>query len=53
VRVNHRLLVDQEMIEFIRNENDRSTEHIEPPAWMKGEPPRQLGPDMPLRTTVQ
>ena len=49
VRVNHRLLVDQEMIEFICNENERSTEHIEPPAWKKGEPPRQLGPDMPLR----
>jgi hypothetical protein len=51
VRVNHRLLVDQEMIEFICNENERSTEHIEPPAWRKdGGRPRQLGPDMPLRT---
>jgi hypothetical protein len=28
VRVNHRLLVDSEMIEFICNENERSTEHI-------------------------
>ena len=53
VRVNHRLLVDQEMIEFVCNENERSTNHIEPPAWMKGAPPRQLGPDMPLRTPVK
>ena len=50
VRVNQRLLVDQEMIEFVCNENERSTEHINPPAWKKGQPPRQLGPDMPLRT---
>ncbi|MNC85526.1 hypothetical protein D3C83_11300 [compost metagenome] len=50
VRVNHRLLVDQEMIEFICNENERSTNHLDPPAWMKGAPPRQLGPDMPLKT---
>ena len=28
VRVNHRLLVDQEMIEFICNENERSSEHL-------------------------
>jgi hypothetical protein len=35
VRVNHRILVDQEMMEFICNENERSTHHIEPPAWMK------------------
>jgi hypothetical protein len=35
VRVNHRLLVDAEMIEFICNENEKSTHHIEPPAWMK------------------
>ena len=35
VRVNHRLLVDSEMIEFICNENERSTHHIEPPAWTK------------------
>ncbi|MEP7309812.1 MAG: hypothetical protein ABJA98_30250 [Acidobacteriota bacterium] len=28
VRVNHRLMVDQEMIEFICNENERSTHHI-------------------------
>ena len=28
VRVNQRILVDQEMIEFICNENERSTEHI-------------------------
>jgi hypothetical protein len=53
VRVNQRLLVDQEMIEFICNENERSTEHIEPPAWKKGQPPRQLGPDMPLRFPPQ
>jgi hypothetical protein len=53
VRVNQRLLVDQEMIEFICNENERSTEHIEPPAWRKnGGRPRQLGPDMPLRNPV-
>jgi hypothetical protein len=31
VRVNQRILVDQEMIEFICNENERSTEHIEKP----------------------
>ncbi len=53
VRVNHRLLVDQEMIEFVCNENERSTNHIDPPAWMKGAPPRQLGPDMPLRTPAK
>ena len=53
VRVNHRLLVDQEMIEFVCNENERSTNHIEPPAWKKGQPPRQLGPDMPLRFPVK
>jgi hypothetical protein len=35
VRVNHRILVDQEMFEFICNENERSTHHLEPPAWMK------------------
>jgi hypothetical protein len=35
VRVNHRLMVDQEMIEFICNENEKSTHHIEPPDWMK------------------
>ena len=35
VRVNQRLMVDQEMIEFICNENERSTHHIEPPEWMK------------------
>ena len=28
VRVNHRLMVDQEMIEFICNENEKSTDHI-------------------------
>jgi len=26
--VNHRLMVDSEMIEFICNENERSTQHI-------------------------
>jgi hypothetical protein len=31
VRVNQRILVDQEMIEFICNENERSTDHIEKP----------------------
>jgi hypothetical protein len=31
VRVNQRLMVDQEMIEFICNENERSTEHIPKP----------------------
>jgi hypothetical protein len=35
VRVNHRIMVDQEMMEFICNENERSTHHIEPPEWMK------------------
>src|SRR5215510_3720805 len=35
VRVNHRIMVDEEMIEFICNENERSTHHIEPPAWDK------------------
>jgi hypothetical protein len=50
VRVNHRLMVDQEMIEFVCNENERSTNHIEEPAWKKGEPPRQLGSDMKLKT---
>jgi hypothetical protein len=34
VRVNQRILVDQEMIEFICNENERSTHHIAPPQWM-------------------
>ena len=28
VRVNHQLMVDSEMIEFICNENERSTQHI-------------------------
>src|SRR5688572_305107 len=28
VRVNHRLMVDQEMIEFVCNENEQSTKHI-------------------------
>jgi hypothetical protein len=31
VRVNQSILVDQEMIEFICNENERSTEHIDKP----------------------
>src|SRR5688572_11970907 len=35
VRVNHRIMVDTEMMEFICNENERSTHHIEPPEWMK------------------
>jgi len=35
VRVNQRIMVDQEMIEFICNENERSTHHIEPPDWKK------------------
>jgi hypothetical protein len=35
VRVNHRILVDSEMMEFICNENEKSTHHIEAPAWMK------------------
>ena len=30
VRVNQRIMVDQEMIEFICNENELSTKHIEP-----------------------
>jgi len=28
VRVNQRIMVDQEMIEFICNENEQSTNHI-------------------------
>ena len=28
VRVNQRLMVDQEMIEFICNENEKSTQHV-------------------------
>jgi hypothetical protein len=28
VRVNQRIMVDQEMIEFICNENEKSTEHL-------------------------
>jgi hypothetical protein len=31
VRVNQRIMVDQEMIEFICNENEQSSKHIEPP----------------------
>jgi hypothetical protein len=31
VRVNQRIMVDQEMIEFICNENEQSTKHIPPP----------------------
>ena len=50
VRVNQRLMVDQEMIEFICNENERSTDNIVPPAWWKDGVPRQLGPDMKLKT---
>ena len=54
VRVNHRLMVDQEMIEFICNENERSSSHVSnPPAWMKGAAPRQLGPNMQLKTPPQ
>jgi hypothetical protein len=49
VRVNQRLMVDQEMIEFVCNENERSTDNIVPPAWWKEGAPRQLGPDMKLR----
>jgi len=28
VRVNHRIMVDSEMIEFICNENEQSTKHL-------------------------
>jgi hypothetical protein len=35
VRVNHRIMVDSEMFEFICNENERSSHHIEPPEWTK------------------
>jgi hypothetical protein len=35
VRVNHRIMVDSEMFEFICNENERSSHHIDPPAWTK------------------
>ena len=31
VRVNQRIMVDQEMIEFICNENEQSTDHIPKP----------------------
>ena len=31
VRVDQRIMVDQEMIEFVCNENELSTRHIEPP----------------------
>ena len=31
VRVTHRLMVDTEMIEFICNENEQSSKHLEPP----------------------
>ena len=31
VRVNHRIMVDTEMIEFICNENEQSSKHLEPP----------------------
>jgi hypothetical protein len=31
VRVNHRIMVDSEMIEFICNENEQSSKHLEPP----------------------
>jgi hypothetical protein len=53
VRVNKRLLVDQEIMEFICNENERSTNHIVPPGWKKGEAPRQLGPDMLLKSGIR
>ena len=53
VRVNHRLMVDQEMIEFICNENEHSSKHVNPPAWATGGQPRQLGPDMKLKTPAQ
>ena len=41
VRVNQRLMVDQEMIEFICNENEQSTHHIPPPGkpGLPGVPP--------------
>jgi hypothetical protein len=35
VRVNQRIMVDSEMIEFICNENERSSHHINPPEWTK------------------
>jgi hypothetical protein len=28
-------MVDEEMMEFICNENEKSTHHIEPPEWTK------------------
>jgi hypothetical protein len=31
VRVSHRLMVDTEMIEFICNENEQSSKHLEAP----------------------
>jgi len=41
VRVNQRLMVDQEMIEFICNENEQSTDHIPRPGQpgLPGTPP--------------
>ena len=41
VRVNQRIMVDQEMIEFICNENEQSTKHIPPPGkpGLPGTPP--------------
>src|SRR5688572_31200719 len=41
VRVNQRLMVDQEMIEFICNENEQSTDHIPKPGLpgLPGVPP--------------
>ena len=46
-------VVDQKIMEFICNENERSTNHMDPPAWMKGGTPRQLGPDMPAMTPAK
>jgi hypothetical protein len=46
-------MVDQKIMELICKENERSTNYMEAPAWMKGGTPRQLGPDMQLGTPVK
>jgi len=39
VRVYRNLMVDQEMIEFICNENEQSTDHLEKPNYTQSAPP--------------
>ena len=38
VRVFRNLMVDQEMIEFICNENEQSTDHLEKPNYTQSAP---------------